>query len=423
VVFPLNDFVEATMLTELFPIAHRRYTESSTAPWLRGFSEWLVAQGYSRKATRGHVLRLRQALERPGSFSPDESPTSDHLTQLFAFPTRQEHYRATEHNFRRYLIGSDRLCLTCEAEFGRFTPLLVAYRKYLLELRGLVAETVKHHLATAHAFLDQAVAPTDTTNTLSAQSVESFVVAAGQRLKRQTLQQTVGHLRVFLRFCHDRGEIPKRLDAIDTPRIYRGELPPRALSWNHTLALLGSIDRTDMAGCRDHAILYLMAHFGLRPSEVALLKRDSIDWASLTLRVEQCKTRSSLVLPLSKEALHLLQCYLRDGRSDSSLAALFLRLRAPARALTSSSIRAIYKRRARQSGLPLKGSSAYSLRHGFAMRLLERGVGIKVIGDLLGHRALASTCVYLRLQTEALREVGLSLPDLTPLLGDQHERP
>lgn len=46
------------------------------------------------------------------------------------------------------------------------------------------------------------------------------------------------------------------------------------------------------------------------------------------------------------------------------------------------------------------------------MRLLDRGVGVKVIGDLLGHHTLESTCVYLSLQTEALREVGLPVPSL-----------
>jgi site-specific recombinase XerD len=49
------------------------------------------------------------------------------------------------------------------------------------------------------------------------------------------------------------------------------------------------------------------------------------------------------------------------------------------------------------------------------MRLLGRGVGIKTIGDLLGHRTLESTCVYLRLQTATLREVALPLP--TPTSG------
>lgn len=46
------------------------------------------------------------------------------------------------------------------------------------------------------------------------------------------------------------------------------------------------------------------------------------------------------------------------------------------------------------------------------MRLLDRGVGVKAIGDVLGHRGLESTCVYLRLQLDALRDVALPLPKL-----------
>ena len=66
--------------------------------------------------------------------------------------------------------------------------------------------------------------------------------------------------------------------------------------------------------------------------------------------------------------------------------------------------------RVKDAGLPLSDHSPYGLRHGFAMRLLERGVGIKAIGDLMGHRSLESTGVYLRLNTEALRDVALSVP-------------
>jgi site-specific recombinase XerD len=46
------------------------------------------------------------------------------------------------------------------------------------------------------------------------------------------------------------------------------------------------------------------------------------------------------------------------------------------------------------------------------MRLLTRGVGIKAIGDVLGHRDLESTCVYLRLDVESLRDVALEVPAL-----------
>ena len=78
--------------------------------------------------------------------------------------------------------------------------------------------------------------------------------------------------------------------------------------------------------------------------------------------------------------------------------------------MVRGAISELFHRRVKDAGLPLSDHSPYGLRHGFAMRLLERGVGIKAIGDLMGHRSLESTSVYLRLSTEALRDVALPVP-------------
>lgn len=156
-------------------------------------------------------------------------------------------------------------------------------------------------------------------------------------------------------------------------------------------------------------MLYLMAHYGLRPSEIAALTLDSIDWAAPTLQVEQRKTGSTLILPLSRQALRVLKRYLRCGRPSSRHRRLFLRRRSPGGPISHYAVGNVYQKRSCQSGLPLAGMSAYCLRHAFAMRLLDRGVGLKAIGDLLGHRSLESTCVYLRLQVDALRDVALPL--------------
>jgi site-specific recombinase XerD len=92
------------------------------------------------------------------------------------------------------------------------------------------------------------------------------------------------------------------------------------------------------------------------------------------------------------------------------LPALFLRIRSPIKALTHYGVIDAFKYRATKSGLPLDAASSYSLRHAFAMRLLRRGVGIKAIGDLLGHRSLEATCVYLRVDIDMLRTVALPVP-------------
>jgi site-specific recombinase XerD len=88
--------------------------------------------------------------------------------------------------------------------------------------------------------------------------------------------------------------------------------------------------------------------------------------------------------------------------------------------MRNTAICEIFKRRTRQSGLNLQKYSAYSLRHAFAMRLLTQGVGVKVIGDVLGHRSLESTCAYLRLDIKALRDVALDLPAVDVGSGGRH---
>jgi integrase/recombinase XerD len=397
------------MLRRLFPRYHSRYAESPFGDWLNDFADWLVSAGYPHVPAHNHVRRLKQALERAGSgvVGPEGKFAGATLAKIFTSPRQQILFDATRRAFQRFLVTRGQFVT---ASGYRFSSLFEAYRRHLLEMRGLVISTADQHIATARYFLAHAL-PTDASlRDLSQQIVEAFVVAEGRRVKRQTLQHTVAQLRAFLRFCYDRDELQERLDAIDTPRTYRGESPPRALPWNLVQSLLRSIDLSSAAGLRDHAILWLMAHYGLRPSEIVTLLLASIDWEAKTLRVEQRKTRSVLILPLADKTLRVLKSYVHRGRPTSVHPELFLRLRAPEGPIKHTAICDLYKKCVRQSGLPLDDSCSYDLRHTFAMRLLDRGIGIKLIGDLLGHRSLESTCVYLRLQTKALREVALPVP-------------
>jgi site-specific recombinase XerD len=112
---------------------------------------------------------------------------------------------------------------------------------------------------------------------------------------------------------------------------------------------------------------------------------------------------------VQKKTLRLLARYLRQPRPASAHQRLFQHGRAPFGPMQKADISQLFKYRVRQSRLPIKGS-AYSLRHSFAMRLFARGVGVKAIGDLMGHGNIASTSIYLRLQTDMLREVALPVP-------------
>ena len=398
------------MLTQLFPKFHPRYTASPAAHWLEPFSDWLTAIGYAHKVAQHHVCRLKEVLEHHRCVSLTSQFCEAALPRMFDHQKRQPLYRGTQRAFCRFL--AHRGSLKIESEPSQFSALLAHYRHHLTDLRGLSTSTIEQHLTTVTEFLSHAVPGQPCLEELSAAAVERYVDDCGRRVTRQTLQHIVARLRAFLRYCHDHGVVRCRLDAIDTPRAYRDELPPRAVAWSQVQRLLDSVDLASKAGWRDLAMLHLMAHYGLRPSEVVTLTLDAIDWRAQQLRIKQCKTRSILVLPLTDRTMTLLQRYLRHGRPPTEHHELFLRVRTPAGSLKHYAPNEVFKKRAAQSDLALQGFSAYSLRHAFALRLLNRGVGIKAIGDLLGHRTLESTCVYLRLQTDALRDVALPIPHL-----------
>jgi len=407
--------MEVIMLAQLFPKVHRSYSNSPVALLLEGFADWLTSEGYANVTICAYLFHLKRVLEAAGSSNSSQKFLASDLKVSFAPWAADVRYRAVDHAFQRFLLAHEQLIV--EPDNRNFAALLGAYVKHLRDLRGLAQATIRNHFSTVSAFLSSALSDDAALDTLTPLAVEAYLASMAKRATRQSIEMTVSHLRSFFRFCRDRGEITQRLDHIDRPCTYRGELPPRALQWDLVGRLLSSIDRAERTGCRDYTILYLLAHYGLRPSEAASLLLDSIDWKGKALRVEQSKTHSTLVLPLSDEALQVLKDYLDAGRLTSQRPALFLCAKAPVHALTNHAIARVYKVRSRQSGLPLNGSSVYSLRHSFAMRLLERGVAVKTIGDLLGHRCLQSTCTYLRLQVEALREVALPLPASTDCGG------
>jgi len=402
------------MLQKLFPRIYRTYENSRLAGEFEEFAAWLREAGYSDHLICRYLCRLRKALE-PTCASIGKHWSINCLNDIFerhcksTVKQRTAEYRATRRAYERYLDGRGRL-RKANSTRGPIGPLRLEYRRYLREVRGFCPGTAEHHLATISEFLASALKSGESPARLTSMHVESYLETKSKTRGRHSLQHAVAHLRAFLRYAFARAIIPERLDTIETPRTYRGELPPRALPWPLVQRLLSSIDRSSRAGWRDYMMLHLMAYYGLRPSEVAALRIDCIDWNTKTCLVEQRKTHCDLVLPLLERTLTLLRRYVRHGRPDTTHPQLFLRARNPAGRIHHTAICGVFYKRARRSGLSLQQYSSYSLRHAFAMRLLQRGVGVKAIGDLLGHHSLEATCVYLRLNVAALRTVGLPLP-------------
>jgi site-specific recombinase XerD len=296
--------------------------------------------------------------------------------------------------------------------------LIHAYREHLEHVRGLAPSTVRRHGAVAGDFLHflRYDGNAGRLTQVQAADLETFVGEASARVGRITMQKVVAILRCFLRFLAVCGETPAGLDQyLDSPRHHRGERLVRALPWNHVLSLLHAIDRSNVKGCRDYAILLLIATYGLRVSEIASLAIDDIQWRARVVRVPRPKVGTPLALPLTDEVAAALVAYLRHRSGEPGERRLFLRVRAPRGPVRSTAVSDVFDVWAARAGVHVPGlGGPHCLRHALAMHLLRQGAPLKTIGDLLGHRSAESTGIYLRLQVEDLRDVALPLPASAP---------
>ena len=197
------------------------------------------------------------------------------------------------------------------------------------------------------------------------------------------------------------------------PRIYQNEAIPSAVSEKEIWAVLQATrcDRTAV-GLRDYAILMLLWKYGLRAREIAQLRLDDIDWRRGQVQVRHCKTGAESILPLLALVGEAILDYLQHGRPKTDLRQVFLAKNPPLRAFAGGSpISTMVQHRFRRAGIhPAGKRGSHTFRHAVAIDLLRKGTSVKTIADILGHRRIQSTGVYLKLATSDLRAVGLEVP-------------
>lgn len=197
--------------------------------------------------------------------------------------------------------------------------------------------------------------------------------------------------RRFLLWAHEAGETI--WDFSGCPLPSRSSPRPEVPTAEVMRKLLSLPDLATPLGQRDQAILELFYVLGLRRRECFLLNVDDLDLNGPALRVNGKNSRERLV-PLSPSVLRALRLYLDDGRQvllgARSQQALLLSVKTKERLSTSSLFRCVQKY-GRQIGLQLR---PHLLRHACATHLLEAGMSLRLIGKLLGHTSLGSTCRY-----------------------------
>jgi integrase/recombinase XerD len=243
---------------------------------------------------------------------------------------------------------------------------------------------------------------------IAAEDIDAFLSLKGkQGWCRVSIATSAAALRSFFRYAEMRQWCsPGIASTIDGPRLFKDEGLPAGPIWDDVEKLITSTNGMDARDVRDHAILMLLAIYGLRSGEVRQLHLEDLDWTSEVIRIERPKQRRVQYYPLISSVGDAILQYLQHARPRCPHRELFVTLKAPFRPLSSGAMYHLVSSRIEALKIRVPRRGPHCLRHGCAGHLVAAGLSLKEIGDHLGHRSAYATRVYAKVNLAGLREVA-----------------
>jgi integrase/recombinase XerD len=264
--------------------------EGPLEPWAGGFADWLSGQGYTPETVVGYLRWLGWLSGWLAGQGLAVDALAGAMAGQFAASMRADgHPKVTWGRLATMLCylreaGAVPVERTSPSDATPQQQLLAAYRTYMAG-RDLAPGTVTTRLRVAAMFLDGlgGDAAADAVAHLTPRQVLVILTWWGALTRRRSSE-----LRAFLRYLHAAGYTGRDLAAVILA-ARSGAVPRRAvrLEAAEVTTVLNGIERPGERGCRNYAVLLLLARLGLRACEVCRLTLDDIRWRSGTLVIHR----------------------------------------------------------------------------------------------------------------------------------------
>jgi len=258
-----------------------------------------------------------------------------------------------------------------------------AIRRFTINLPEARRALVTQHLAQA-----------------TAHDVDLFVAAVSRKgLSPSTINTTLSLIKEFFDYLREEGETHIQPVIRRRHRVFAPSNLPKPMAEADLVAFFKAID-----SIRDRALFLLMLRGGLRVSEVSTLTWDDVDFEAGTLRIKDSKGQVDRIGFLAPDATKSLKLWHTRRASQTSLFPGQETRRT--QAAVTLSTRHIYRLMImylRQAGVTAH-YSPHCLRHTFATQLLNAGVTLEVLKELMGHRSIQMTLCYAELYDSTKRQ-------------------
>jgi len=241
----------------------------------------------------------------------------------------------------------------------------------------------------------------DWANFTSADAANVRTAFGARGLLPSTIQRKTAALRSFLKFLSARSTKP--IDSLPSmDGLQKSKALPKALSIEEMDRLLETPDLATAAGLRDRAMIELLYGGGLRVTELVDLRIEHYVESESLLRVfgKRGKTR---MIPIPAGTHEWLRKYLTESRPKllkKPIPEVFVNQRGSR--LSRSGVFRILGASAKAAGIDTR-ISPHTLRHTYAVHLVQAGADLRSVQELLGHASVATTEVYTHLDMETVK--------------------
>lgn len=289
---------------------------------------------------------------------------------------------------------------------GHMLDLIKAYENYLVNVKQASLNTVSSYMRDIRQFTGWLEALNGTNIlSISCEVVSEYLQSLQSAGKSgSTVSRTLASLKNFYAYAVSSGFLNESPVPTEI-HVDRGEKKmPQILSGREVEQLLSQPTCVDAKGFRDKAMLEVMYATGIRVSELIALNVEDVN---LDLGIIKCSgAKKSRAIPLYPAALRSLTLYLRDVRvamvSDPSETALFVNVTGAR--MSRQGFWKILKYYQNKAGIA-KDITPHTLRHSFAVHLLENGADLGSLQELMGHCDISSTQLYTHMVNQKLKTV------------------
>lgn len=227
---------------------------------------------------------------------------------------------------------------------------------------------------------------------------------ANKGVSASTRARKVASIRVFFKYLTNKEKLltENPLQDLDSPRVKK--TLPHYLNLEESMNLLQAVEGTNQT--RDYCILCLFLNCGLRISEVVGLNCTDIRDDQLRVLGKGNKERN---LFLNESCQESINDWLKERESQNLNTTALFTTRQKNR-ISSAAVHKLTKKYLTKAGLDSSQYSAHKLRHTAATLMLQNGVDVRALQEVLGHENLNTTQIYTHVDNENLRAAANANP-------------